>query len=114
MATTARRYANGNPVRSPPPSLSVYLLAKRTPGMWSGLSILDEDGQLYAELQAYARAEDEDNEAKSPERGVKFGAEEFVQNRVAGHVDRPSDAADTQNGAGAGLTLQVGEAEDHP
>lgn len=43
-----------------------------------------------------------------------MGAEQLVQERVGDHFDRPGDAADAQDGAGAGFALQVGEAEEHP
>jgi sRNA-binding protein len=44
-------------VSAAPPSLRVYTLAKRLPGLWSGTDVLDLDGQLLAELEVYAAEE---------------------------------------------------------
>ena len=58
-----------------------------------------------------ARAEEDGCKGSCPECRSEVGAEEFVEQRVQGHFYRPRDAADTENGAGARLTLQVREAE---
>lgn len=50
-------YAEGRPVADAPPSLKVYALSKRLPGLWSGTDLLDAPGQLLAELMAYAGEE---------------------------------------------------------
>jgi hypothetical protein len=44
-------------VSRPPPSLSIYTLSKRLPGLWSGTDLLNGDGQLLVELRAYADEE---------------------------------------------------------
>ena len=58
-----------------------------------------------------ARAEKDSCEGSRPECRAEVGAEEFVEQWVQGHFYGPRDAADTENGAGARLTLQVREAE---
>ena len=40
-----------------PPSLRVYTLAKRLPGLFSGTDLLEGDGQLLVELTVYAEEE---------------------------------------------------------
>lgn len=57
MTAAAVDYAEGRQVRAAPPSLRVYALAKRLPGLWSGTDLLDADGQLLAELVVYAEEE---------------------------------------------------------
>lgn len=55
MQVAAEEYAAGKPVANPPPSLRVYTLAKQIPGTIG--NPLDEDGQLWAELELYAYEE---------------------------------------------------------
>jgi len=50
-------YAEGRSVTDAPPSLRVYTLAKRLPGLFSGTDLLDGDGQLLAELTVYVDEE---------------------------------------------------------
>lgn len=54
MYRAALDFAEGRPVTGAPPSLRVYVLAKRQPGMFSGTDLLDGDGQLLAEFLCYA------------------------------------------------------------
>jgi hypothetical protein len=44
-------------VHHAPPSLRVYTLARKLPGLWSGTDLLDLPGQLLVELETYAAEE---------------------------------------------------------
>ena len=79
MSLAAVEYADGGSVASPPPSLKVYSLAKRLPGLWGTTDLLDGDGQLLAELMVYAaeegraaneRVRREERETRNAQRGA--------------------------------------------
>lgn len=42
---------------NPPPSLRLYGLARKLPGLFSGTDLLEGDGLLLLELEAYAAEE---------------------------------------------------------
>lgn len=59
--------------------MRVYTLTKQLPGLWSATDLLEEDGQLLVELEAYAQAE----VAASNERANR---DRLEQQRAARHA----------------------------
>lgn len=57
MWRAAKDYAEGRSVPNAPPSLRVYILAKRTPALLSGTNLLDAPAQLGAEIEVYVHEE---------------------------------------------------------
>lgn len=50
-------YAEGRPVSAAPPSLRLYALAKRLPGVLGSVDMLDAPQDLWIEFEVYAAEE---------------------------------------------------------
>ncbi len=51
VARAARAYARGEPVHHVPPSLRLFVLSRRVPGVLAGINVLDEAPELWLELE---------------------------------------------------------------